>query len=148
MTVAVVALSAGILFLLIAVVGGGFSVREIKIPDVPTWGRLIAAALGLAFILSSYFGIFDSSPPFADKGGRETPTPGVGCRVRKDLPSVSEGNRTWPEVRDFLENEGFHNVREEPIFVNGAPKGVVISQTPSPGTILCPRDEVTLKVIE
>ena len=65
---------------MIAVVGGGFSVREIKIPDVPTWGRLIAAALGLAFILSSYFGIFDSSPTFVDKGGRETPTPGVGMQ--------------------------------------------------------------------
>jgi hypothetical protein len=45
-----IALLAGVLFILIAVVGGGFTVREIKIPKVPGWARLVSLVVGLAFI--------------------------------------------------------------------------------------------------
>jgi hypothetical protein len=42
-------LLAGVLFFLIAVVGGGFSIREIKLPRVPAWARAASAVLGLVF---------------------------------------------------------------------------------------------------
>lgn len=41
-----VSLYGGILFLLIAVVGGGFSVKEVRIPRVPAWARIVSAVLG------------------------------------------------------------------------------------------------------
>lgn len=43
-------LYAGILFLLIAVIGGGFSVKEVKIPRVAVWARIVSAGLGCFFI--------------------------------------------------------------------------------------------------
>ena len=45
-----VALAAGILFLLIGVVGGGFSVEKAQIPQVPTWGRIVSSLIGLSFL--------------------------------------------------------------------------------------------------
>jgi hypothetical protein len=45
-----VALAAGILFLLIGVVGGGFSVEKAQIPQVPTWARVVSSLIGLAFL--------------------------------------------------------------------------------------------------
>lgn len=45
-----VALAAGILFLLIGVVGGGFSVEKAQIPQVPTWGRVASSVIGLSFL--------------------------------------------------------------------------------------------------
>lgn len=44
-----VSLSAAILFFLIAVVGGGFTLKELSIPVVPTWARATAAMLGVLF---------------------------------------------------------------------------------------------------
>lgn len=42
-------LLASIIFLLIAVIGGGFAVKEIKIPIVPKWARIVSGFLGIAF---------------------------------------------------------------------------------------------------
>ena len=42
-------LLAGIFFLLIAVVGGGFEIKEIKIPVVPRWARILSGLLGVIF---------------------------------------------------------------------------------------------------
>lgn len=50
MTPETVALAAGILFLLIGVVGGGFSVEKAQIPQVPTWARVVSSLIGLAFL--------------------------------------------------------------------------------------------------
>jgi len=44
-------LLAGILFLLIAVVGGGFVIKEVQIPRVPKWARIISGFLGLIFCI-------------------------------------------------------------------------------------------------
>jgi len=44
-----VGLLAASLFLLIAVVGGGFTIKELSIPTVPIWARFIAAMLGVLF---------------------------------------------------------------------------------------------------
>lgn len=52
-------LLAGIIFLLIAVVGGGFVIKEIQIPRVPKWTRIISGFLGLIFCIL----YFKPSPP-------------------------------------------------------------------------------------
>jgi len=46
-----VALVGGLLFLLIAVVGGGFTAKEIAIPGVPGWGRIASLAVGVALVV-------------------------------------------------------------------------------------------------
>lgn len=46
-----VALVGGLLFLLIAVVGGGFTAKEIVIPGVPGWGRIASLAVGVALVV-------------------------------------------------------------------------------------------------
>lgn len=45
----IILLIAGIIFILIAVVGGGFEIKEIKIPEVPKWARFVSALLGIVF---------------------------------------------------------------------------------------------------
>jgi hypothetical protein len=54
MSEVVVALGGGILFALVAVVGGGFTVKEIVIPKVPNWARVVSGAVG-AFLLALPF---------------------------------------------------------------------------------------------
>lgn len=44
-----VGLLAASVFLLIAVVGGGFTVKELSVPTVPTWARFVAGVLGVLF---------------------------------------------------------------------------------------------------
>lgn len=51
MSVEVVALGGGILFLLVAIVGGGFAIREIAMPRVPTWARVASGVFGLLLLL-------------------------------------------------------------------------------------------------
>jgi hypothetical protein len=45
-----ITLLAGVLFLLIAVVGGGFTIERMQIPPVPRWSRIAAGVLGVAFL--------------------------------------------------------------------------------------------------
>jgi hypothetical protein len=49
MTSDTIGLLAAVLFLLIAVVGGGFTVKELTIPKVPNAGRVLAGLLGVLF---------------------------------------------------------------------------------------------------
>ena len=46
-----VALVGGLLFLLIAIVGGGFSAKEVMIPGVPRWARIASLAVGMALVV-------------------------------------------------------------------------------------------------
>lgn len=55
-------LLAGIIFLLIAVVGGGFVIEKLKIPRVPPWARIISGFLGLIFFIL-YINFKPSLPP-------------------------------------------------------------------------------------
>ena len=48
------ALAIGSLFLLIAIVGGGFTIERAQIPQVPTWARIVSSVIGVAFI--GFFG--------------------------------------------------------------------------------------------
>jgi hypothetical protein len=128
-------LIAGLVFLFVAVVGGGITAKEVTIPSVPLWGRCAAAVVGIALV---GVGIFLPTLGIA-------PT-SASCRNSKNLPNVASVVRSEADARSFLSSSGFFNVVTEPAFVAGAPKGVVIGQSPTPGTILCPRDEVTLKI--
>lgn len=130
-----IGLVAGTLFLLIAVIGGGFTVKEIEIPKVPVRARWGSAFLGVLFVvLSGYFLLTNSSDPAHD------------CRQPHELPSVAEGDRSEDAARTDLESRGFRNVIVKPVFSPGAPRGVVVEQEPASGAILCPRDPVTIKV--
>ncbi len=51
MSVQAILLLFGVLLLLIAIIGGGFEVRELKIPKVEKTPRIISAVVGLVFIL-------------------------------------------------------------------------------------------------
>jgi hypothetical protein len=46
-----VALVGGLVFLLIAVVGGGFTAKELAIPGVPGWGRIASLVVGVALVV-------------------------------------------------------------------------------------------------
>jgi len=75
-----IVLLAGSLFILIAVVGGGFQIREINIPRVPAWARVISLILGLAFVGPYLYGRFVPAP-------EDTPGPvdaGTGAIIYSD----------------------------------------------------------------
>lgn len=55
-------LLAAILFVLIALVGGGFVVKEVTIPRVPGWARVVSALLGLLFLLLFFAPWEDGEP--------------------------------------------------------------------------------------
>jgi hypothetical protein len=50
MSAEVVALGGGILFVLVAIVGGGFTIRELMMPRVPNWARVASAVFGLLLL--------------------------------------------------------------------------------------------------
>lgn len=56
-----VALGGGILFLLVAVVGGGFTMREVVIPEVPRWARGAAALIGLTLVILAFVPVFGTT---------------------------------------------------------------------------------------
>lgn len=58
-----IALAIGSLFLLIAIVGGGFTIERAQIPQVPAWARIVSSVIGVAFI-----GFFGYSTLSEDEG--------------------------------------------------------------------------------
>jgi hypothetical protein len=46
-----VALLGGLLFLLLAIVGGGFSIREINMPSIPGWARVACLFVGVGLVV-------------------------------------------------------------------------------------------------
>jgi hypothetical protein len=63
MTSETATLFVGVLFLLIAIIGGGFSAKDVTIPSVPKWARIVSALLGSAFILLFAFSTYSSKLP-------------------------------------------------------------------------------------
>jgi hypothetical protein len=57
----VVALLGGLLFLLLALVGGGFTVKEIIMPTIPKWARAACLLVGVTLVVVSFVR-FDSQP--------------------------------------------------------------------------------------
>jgi hypothetical protein len=46
-----VALLGGLLFLLLAIVGGGFTIRELNMPRIPIWARAACLVVGVVLVL-------------------------------------------------------------------------------------------------
>jgi PASTA domain len=128
------------LFLLIAIVGGGFTAKEITIPAVPKWARVIAGILGIFVLaISLYTLVTGSAEPLG-------PLP-YKCRHPHELPSAAEGNQSETEVRKLLQDHGFYSVITDGDYTHpGVPNGIVVGQNPEPGKILCPRDDVHIIV--
>src|SRR5262245_54680078 len=70
-----IALSGGLLFLLLAIVGGGFSIREISMPKVPRWGRVVCLVVGVALV----------APWFTEVVSRHDSSPVAGTPPREIL---------------------------------------------------------------
>lgn len=117
MSAEVVALGGGILFLLVAIVGGGFAIREISLPKVPNWARVASGVFGLVLLLPFVLTTLQggaagyTSPPSGDgvnrqpagraSGGIEIDTEpattgdqirltGLTASVRNDPPRVGD----------------------------------------------------------
>ena len=113
-----IALLAGVVFLLIAVVGGGFSVERLQIPTVPRWSRVVAGVVGVAFIAG--FLVSSLQDPRA-------PTPGSSTSLQSPAAASSgpagdetvelfrfagpERSPDGVELRDFVLTAG----RSEPM---------------------------------
>ena len=72
-----VALLGGLLFLLIAIVGGGFTAKEISLPGVPGWARVASLALGLALVVPYFLQTLRSD----ETGSRDTASAAVRYRA-------------------------------------------------------------------
>lgn len=86
MTSVTVSMLAAAVFLLIAVVGGGFTVKELSVPAVPTWGRIVAGLLGVLFAAPFVVGLFG----FADDADEASDRPGAAGEV-ESTDSAGEG---------------------------------------------------------
>ncbi|MFL6145106.1 MAG: hypothetical protein ACJ72N_24975 [Labedaea sp.] len=83
MSVEVVALGGGIFFLLVAIVGGGFAIREISMPKVPNWARVASGVFGLLLLLPFLLAVIrgaggESGSPTVAGVGRPPPRPAAG----------------------------------------------------------------------
>lgn len=146
-------------FLFLAVVGGGVSVKEITVPKIPKVARLALALLGIAAAVMAVLAnpsdtdksspTNSATPPLAmtaqafPPGSNQALPP---CRHPVSVPSVADGAHTEADARQLLTQAGLFNVVSQPEFDPSAPKGLVVAITPSPGTVLCPREAVTIKV--
>jgi|SRR6185437_7564642 hypothetical protein len=150
-----VGLTFGGLFLLIAVVGGGFTAKELTVPKVPTWARVTSAIVGAFLLVAAFYSMVavhdGSTGPTAGstqpQNGPIGPS-GHPCRTPHEVPPVAEGGQSEADVKQLLEAKGLFNVNEgDPDVTHpGTPSGIVVGQKPPPGTIICPRDPITLTV--
>lgn len=80
---ATIALLGGLLFLLLALVGGGFSIKEISMPTIPTMARAACLVVGVGLVVLSFTAAPDDEPgPAAEEPPGEEPAtttpPGTG----------------------------------------------------------------------
>jgi PASTA domain len=143
-TVGEVGLTFGSIFLLIAFAGGGgFTAKELTIPKVPAWARVASGIVGACLLAG---GVLFLILPEQLHDGPIGPS-GQPCRSPHDVPTVAGGDRSEVEVRQLLQTLGLFNVSvSDDVTHPGFPAGVVIRQTPAPGTRICPRDPVTITV--
>ena len=98
-----VGLVGGLLFLLIAIVGGGFSAKEIMIPGVPRWARIASLAVGLALVVP-YF----SQALRADK----TRPPEAGSPASVNLSAAPPSDSPSPPASPSPPRDGvIHDAR-------------------------------------
>lgn len=149
-----VGITLGGLFLLIAIVGGGFTAKELTVPKVPTWARIASGIVGVFLVAAAVFypSREQNSLTQPTTGSTQSPTGPIGpsghaCRSPHEVPSVTEGDNSEASVKQLLQARGLFNVLEESDITHpGTPTGIVVGQKPAPGTIVCPRDPVTIIV--
>lgn len=87
----------GCLLLLVAVIGGGFEVKELKVPKVGRGSRLAACLFGALFI---FVGI---RPDFAAELGHRSPaaseTPAGASQAQQQAEGAAQAQRTEPPSR-------------------------------------------------
>lgn len=100
-----IGLLAASVFLLIAVVGGGFTVKELSVPTVPTWARVVAGVLGVLFAVPFALNLVDSDDAGVLAAGTaggsdEVIAPSVGGTVQIHQDSQPD---TSPESISLVE---------------------------------------------
>lgn len=108
MTVETIALIVGGAFILIAVIGGGFTIQEFTMPAIPWKGRLASGIIGTLFVTYSlaitlFFPLPGESPPNA--GGPPPNAGGEATIYTDDLPSVSNDNVRVSGLRATSEHD-------------------------------------------
>jgi hypothetical protein len=84
-----VALLGGLLFLLIAIVGGGFTIKEIIMPGVPRWGRMASLLVGVALVVPYFANALEERA--GRSGVSSTPGPnGAAARLAASSPPASQ----------------------------------------------------------
>jgi hypothetical protein len=126
-TIPLIFVIAGVLLVVVAVVGGGLEVKEIKVPPLPLFGRVLSAIVGVAFTVVGLTLNSSSIPvPGAARGGGEVTidSPREGAEVpssvvvagRVTLPAEDtgyywlvlqdEGADTYPQQRITVKQDG------------------------------------------
>ena len=128
LTIPLIFVIAGVLILLVAVaaIGGGLEVKELKVPPLPPFGRILSAIVGLAFTVVGL--ILNGLPipvPGSPRGGEVTiDSPREGAEVASRLVVVGrvtppaedtgyywlvlqdEGAGTYPQQRIAVQQDG------------------------------------------
>lgn len=124
-----VALLGGLLFLLIAIVGGGFTIREIIMPGVAPWGRAASLIVGVALVVPYFVTGSEGSPPSSasaapreglvhEDGERDVSEDGIevsGLRVSGERSKPAAGDRI--RIEFSLRNVGSSAVTFEETFI-------------------------------
>lgn len=116
-----IALLAGILFILIAIVGGGFVIKEIKIPKVPRWARIISGFLGLIFCFPFVIQVVNQIIPSDNNTDRTIYSyedSNISEHGFKLIKVLAKCDHKPPQVNDRISVEfTLQNVSENPIKV-------------------------------
>jgi hypothetical protein len=82
-------IAAGIIFTAIAAIGGGFSAREISVPQVPIRGRLMSGVMALAFFTAAGYLIQEGRTDLVSVSGTQTEMAPGGQTTPSPRPSPS-----------------------------------------------------------
>ena len=96
-TIPLIFVIAGVLLVVVAVVGGGLEVKELKVPPLPPFGRVLSAIVGVAFtVVGLTLNGFSIPVPGAPRSGGEVTidSPREGADVPSSL--VVLGRVTLP----------------------------------------------------
>ncbi|MEG3925013.1 MULTISPECIES: hypothetical protein [unclassified Microcoleus] len=120
MTLKILTFILGSILLLIGIFGGGFQVKELKIPQIGKFSRFLATSLGIFFILIS-IGL-DEQPPTPPPFSPPTSPPSSsspsssGPRIFRNRPvSFNLTNQTSRNIERFFASPANVNSWEEDI---------------------------------
>jgi hypothetical protein len=126
LTIPLIFVIAGVLLVAVAVIGGGLEVKELKVPPLPPFGRVLSAIVGVAFtIVGLTLNGLSIPVPGTTKGGEVTiDSPREGAEVpsrvvvagRVSLPTddtghywlvlQDEGAGAYPQQRITVQQDG------------------------------------------